>query len=270
MGDEPDGERQAMSRLPLLRIVSNLPRSGGTLIGRCLGCMEGMVLLSEIHPRGAAIDERFDPLLQACHWHQLFAPRELPASRPPFVEGIEMIAQICAERGRQLLIRDWAYLDYMGVPYISAPPRRSQLEEQLAQRFTIRQHYLVRHPLELWLSLCGGRIVKQYLSVEDYLEGYLSYARVAAAGRFMRYEDFLQRPREELAHCCHHLQLDFDAAFMEKWGGYRNITGDYRSIGEAQSVIRPYQPKSVPAQLLERFQAVPAYGQALQLLGYDT
>lgn len=254
---------------PLLRIISNLPRSGGTLIGRCLGCMEGVVLLSEIHPRGAAIDERFDPLLQACHWHQLFATHELPASRPSFVEAIEMIAQRCVERGRQLLIRDWAYLDYMGVPYIRVPPGRSQLEEQLAPRFAIRQHYLIRHPLELWLSLCGGRIVKQYLNVENYLEGYLSYARVAAAGAFMRYEDFLQQPQEALARCCRHLELDFDAAFMEKWGGYRNITGDYRSIGEAQSIIRPYRPKFVPDPIRERFQALPAYGQALQLLGYD-
>lgn len=48
-----------MSRA-LLRIVSNLPRPGSTLISRCLGCMEGVVLLSEIHPRGAAIDERFE------------------------------------------------------------------------------------------------------------------------------------------------------------------------------------------------------------------
>lgn len=65
------------------------------------------------------------------------------------------------ERGRQPLIRDWAYLDYMGMPYITAPPGHSQLVNQLLEHFTIRHHYLVRHPLELWMSLCGGRIVKR-------------------------------------------------------------------------------------------------------------
>lgn len=257
-----------MSR-PLLRIISNLPRSGGTLIGRCLGCMDGVVLLSEIHPRGAAIDARFDPLLQACHWHGLFTARELPRSSPPFAEAIMMIAQRCTERGMRLVLRDWAYLDYMGVPYVSAPPGSSQLVAQLADHFGIRQHYLVRHPLELWMSLCGGRIVKKYLKPEDYQQAYLAYARVAVAGGFMRYEDFLQHPEEEMSRLCRSLDLPCDEDFMDKWGDYRNITGDYRSIGEAQAVIRPYRPKEIPPPLLAFFRALPAYDEALRLLGYD-
>jgi len=35
---------------PRIRLLHQLGRSGGTLISRCLGSMQGVVLLSEIHP----------------------------------------------------------------------------------------------------------------------------------------------------------------------------------------------------------------------------
>jgi hypothetical protein len=33
-----------------LRMIHNMARSGSTLVCKCLGCMEGVVLLSELHP----------------------------------------------------------------------------------------------------------------------------------------------------------------------------------------------------------------------------
>lgn len=45
---------------PKIRIFHNLGRSGGTLICKCLGCMEHIVLLSEIHPLGT---NYYNPLL---------------------------------------------------------------------------------------------------------------------------------------------------------------------------------------------------------------
>ena len=37
---------------PIIRIIHNLARSGGTPICKCLGCMSDIVLLSEIEPNG--------------------------------------------------------------------------------------------------------------------------------------------------------------------------------------------------------------------------
>ncbi len=45
---------------PVVRLVHHLARSGGTLISRCLGCMSGVLLLSEIHPLGT---RHFNPLI---------------------------------------------------------------------------------------------------------------------------------------------------------------------------------------------------------------
>ena len=51
-----------------------MARSGGTLISRCLGCMSGVLLLSEIHPLGTA---QFNPLVQAQRWYGLLSSQDL-------------------------------------------------------------------------------------------------------------------------------------------------------------------------------------------------
>ena len=38
--------------MKILRLVHNLPKTGGTIISKCLGAQKNVVLLSEIHPRG--------------------------------------------------------------------------------------------------------------------------------------------------------------------------------------------------------------------------
>ena len=77
---------------PTLRLVHHMARSGGTLISRCLGCMSGVLLLSEIHPLGTA---QFNPLVQAQRWYGLLSSQDLAdlraRRRVGFVEAIELI-----------------------------------------------------------------------------------------------------------------------------------------------------------------------------------
>ncbi len=47
---------------PAIRVLHQLARTGGTIISKCLGAMAGVVLLSEINPRGV---ETYNPLAQA-------------------------------------------------------------------------------------------------------------------------------------------------------------------------------------------------------------
>ena len=70
-----------------------MARSGGTLISRCLGCMDKVVLLSEIHPLGGSVH---NPLLQAYEWFGLFENAEVKGclSREyTFLEAFELIYQ---------------------------------------------------------------------------------------------------------------------------------------------------------------------------------
>jgi hypothetical protein len=62
------------STRPSIRLWHNLARSGSTMIGRCLGCMKGVCLLSEIHPLGARF---INPFGQANEWFGLFSPEDI-------------------------------------------------------------------------------------------------------------------------------------------------------------------------------------------------
>ena len=41
-----------------IRLIHNLPRSGGTIISKSLGAQKDVVLLSEIHPDGVALSKK--------------------------------------------------------------------------------------------------------------------------------------------------------------------------------------------------------------------
>ena len=62
-----------------IRLIHNLPRSGGTIVSKCLGAQKDVTLLSEIHPEGILISKKmgvrssfFDPIFQSQVWHNLF------------------------------------------------------------------------------------------------------------------------------------------------------------------------------------------------------
>ena len=47
-----------------IRLIHNLQRSGGTIISKCLGAQDDVVLLSEIHPIGIEVLKRMKSLIQ--------------------------------------------------------------------------------------------------------------------------------------------------------------------------------------------------------------
>ena len=81
---------------PPIRLLANLARAGGTLLSRCLGAMNGIVLLSEIHPIGTHI---FSAQSQARDWYNLLTEAE--ANRKySFSDAIRLIEERCRKAGR--------------------------------------------------------------------------------------------------------------------------------------------------------------------------
>ena len=255
---------------PVLRIFSNLARTGGTLVSRCIGSMDGVALLSEIHPYGAQIGPNFNVLAQAKNWYQLFQNEQPTDKRYAFNEILVLIAQGMEDKGLQLVVRDWVHLDFMAVPFISEPYYHSRLVESLQSDFDIVQYHLVRHPVSQWLSTNNLAVIKGRLSLQQYLQGYYHYACLCVANGYVRYEDFTHEPELIMRQICEHLRLDYDPGFVEKWANYNKITGDTdRNGGAKDTVIKPTQPLVVDASLYEQLHSCDYYRQSLELLGYD-
>jgi hypothetical protein len=251
-----------------LRLVHHMARSGGTLISKCLGCMSGVLLLSEIHPLGTA---QFNALIQAQRWYGLLSShlQELRTrGRIGFVDAIELIRRRAEDCGQRLLIRDWSHLDFTGVPFVARPAHRLLTAEALASRFELLQVCTVRHPLDQWLSLSQLAVVQGRLTLEKFLAGYRRFAEVARGIGFHRYEDFTADPEGVTRALCTSLQLRYDRGFKERWRDYTFITGDVagsRGGGE----IRPVPRRPVDPDLLRAIAANPDYRASLELLGYQ-
>lgn len=251
-----------------LRLLHHMARSGGTLFSKCLGCMDGVLLLSEIHPLGT---RWFNPLHQAQTWFNLFTPAELEAMRRQgrldFTDVIMRIAERAHDRGQSLVLRDWSHLDFTGVPFVARPAYRLLLADVLASRFELVQTCTVRHPIAQWLSLARLQLMQGKLFLEPFLAGHRRFAEVAVRLGFHRYEDFTERPAVVLSDLCRSLEVDFDPGFAERWSRYDKITGDVNGKRGDQE-IRPAKDRELAPELLRSFERNADYRRSLELLGY--
>jgi hypothetical protein len=281
---------------PTIRLIHHLPRAGGTAICKCLGAMNDVTLLSEIHPinqghRATVLSHRgkiptvsllepgdrplsaetftFHQLYQACYWFRLVRPHELAAlSRDLDVVGVvSLIAQRASERADVLVIREWSYVDFWAKPFVPEPTFRLTLSELLGERFDLKQAFTVRHPLDQWLSWCSFDSERRVLDLDTFMLGCRRFAEIAARHRFHRYEDFTMRPSHVLAQICEDLDVPYDEGYVYRWFNYRTITGDIESTRGADKIV-PLERRPVDPTVLEAVSNNSDYQATLALLGY--
>ncbi len=265
---EPAAAASRAARSPL-RLIHHMARSGGTLISKCLGCMSGVVLLSEIHPLGT---NQFNPLVQAQRWYGLLSSQDLhelrTRGRIGFVDAIDLIRRRAEDCGQRLVVRDWSHLDFTGVPFVARPAHRLLTAEALAARFELLQVCTVRHPLDQWLSLSRLAVVQGRLTLAGFLAGYRRFAEVARGIGFHRYEDFTTDPEGVSRALCADLKLRYDRSFKERWRDYTFVTGDVAG-SRAGGEIQPVPRRPAAPDLLAALAANEDYLASLELLGYE-
>jgi protein O-GlcNAc transferase len=267
-------EKTGVMEKQKLRMIHNMARSGSTLMCKCLGCMEGVVLLSELHPRAWSL---FNPLKQAEEWFGLLTPNEIAELQKQggvnYTSAIALIEQRCRERGDTLVLRDWAHLDYTGFPFITTPGYRPLLYTELAESFDIIRISTTRDPVTQWQSLIQLAVMHEPLqsgafSLDQFLAGYRKYAELCVETGFVRYEDFLRKPELAMRKLCEHLQIKFDPGFIKKWPDYKTITGDIVNPRSSNKIKIPAK-RPVEPGLRKQFLANADYHRACALLGYN-
>lgn len=260
-----------LGKKPVIPILHHMARSGGTIISKCLACMEKIALLSEIHPYGYK-KQYINPLAQAHQWFGLLNPGDIARIQngppPSFADAVELIKRRCDERGLALVIRDWSHLDFTGWPHVSKPAYKLTTAKTLSRRFKVISSASVRHPIDQWLSFRESQSwTGKELTLDRYLYGYRKFAEQAAKIGYVRYEDFTDEPALILEKLCNKLGIPFDPLFNEKWNDYKWITTATRAR-DGGSVISNRPRRHVDAELLESFSRNKDYRFAVELLGY--
>ncbi len=252
-----------------IRLIHHLPRSGGTLISRCLASMRSVALLSEINPKSQSI---FHPLDQAQDWYGLVSDAELRAfkndSAFEFVDAIKLICDRCNTSGLgELVLRDWSHIDFIGFPFCADAGFDFGLKKALADDFqSVRSVATVRHPIDQYISMRKLDVLAGAWDEEAVWRGIHRFATAIQEMKWLRFEDFLSRPNETLEKLCDWLDIPFDITYETRWHDYRNITGD---ASDAPSNRIERQPrKYVDEDTWQRLASNREFFETLDILGY--
>ena len=240
------------------------------MVSKCIGAMDNVRLFSEIHP--AANNVAYMNVTDQAHrWYQLASKEDVDKGYG-FIQGVKRIHLACEAAGLQMVLRDWASVDFVGRLLVGSPSRRFELDHALRPHFRLHTIALVRHPLDQWLSTRRLKIYRGKLDSNAFFEGYRHYAE-NVAGKFVRYEDFTADPTEVMRQICHALELDYDHGFLDRWRQNDCITGDNKnssrgSSGAGAGEIRPMPRREVESALLREVESNADYQASLRLLGY--
>jgi len=262
-----DIHAEPSDRFSMVRILSHLPSSGGSPISRAIAAMPNIVLLSEIHPY-ASDRLTFSPMRQ---YLQYYADSEFKdwLSSPAisesltFRESIRLIASDCERHGKILVIRDWAFLDFIAK---SSKPLmyRSITEKELSDTFLLKYCATSRHPADTWLSFLNSGFAPG-LSLDDFAAGYLKFANYIYNRDWFKYEDFCIKPDNTLLSICNSLEIEFTPSYKDRMKEVRHITGNSGRRGIAIEQRTKRQPTPLQKNDMIQNEAISA---AIRLLDY--
>jgi hypothetical protein len=257
----------------MIRILHTMGGCGGTLLSRCVGVLPNVALLSEFNPGSVKLFPEFDPLYQDRAWLRLLEATEANYFRQKDLGVVDNFRELvgafddrASAAGRHLVIRDYNYIDFVGMPFIADPPRRLMLYSALPPSPATMSIAFVRHPVDQWLSLCKHEAVRAVLRPAAFCEAYAAFLRALGTRPVYKYEDFVQNPEAELRAICSDLVLPFDPSFIDKFYRFDCVTGDMTR--RLERAIWPPERKALLPALIDEFRCCPSFGYVLQATGY--
>jgi hypothetical protein len=257
----------------MIHIVHTLGGCGGTLLSRCLGVLPGVAFLSEVNPASVKLFSTFDPLFQDRNWLHLLGPADTERFsqtdlRNPeaFRELVDVFHVRASQAGRHLVLRDYSFVDFVGVPFTAKPPRRFTLYAALPAGVRTRAVALIRHPVDQWSSLCKHELVRPVLTPSVFCEAYAAFLEELGDIPVYKYEDFVEHPSMQLRAICGDLALPFDPLFTERFHTFDYVTGDFTRHHE-KSISPPCKRELSPSKL-DEFRSSAAFRRILRTTGY--
>lgn len=263
------------SVIPSLPILRTLGGCGGTLVSRVLSATPKVVLLSETNPRSAHL---YGGLLNAVEqirkWHGTLAPvvAEFDSGEigypPRFGNFLQRVFGAAAANDRVLIVRDFNYVDFIGVPFVWPAPNDFSLDIAIAGIFAPRQALLVRHPADQLASLRSHAAIGPVLRPERFLDAYAAFLAAAPgnAPKF-RYEDLVDDPSSKFPALAESLGIPWHTVALEQFSQVDSVTGNLRSRSETK-IGR--SRRSAAAMAAEReLTELAGYARLIEMLGYS-
>jgi hypothetical protein len=258
---------------PRLPVIRTLGGCGGTLVARVIAALPGIVLLSETNPRSAALySGLLNPVVQIRKWAPSLAASvaefdEHEIGYPPrFGDMIESLQRSAEERGLTLVIRDFNYGDFVGIPFIWPVPMDLSLDQAVVGRFTLAPILLVRHPADQLASLRRHRAIRPLLTADCFLDAYRAFLLATQGTPLYRYEDLVDNPHAVFPQMCASLGIPWDPVALERFPSVEAVTG-YMGRRKEATICAPARSEAA-TRADEELGHFSSYGELLGELGY--
>jgi len=249
-----------------IRMIHHFACSGGTLISKCIATSPNTVLFSEIDPLGthhfAKPQRPFFTTDMLADLH--YSPRPLPAQVriDYFIAGLGSLYRSLSDLGQHIVLRDHAHSHFCMGASIPDRPDLGQMARQVAP---VRAVLTVRHPLESFASMQANKFVHFIPgTMTEYCHRYQVFLDTHADVPLLRYEDFLEAPRDVLGQMLTILDLQPVAEFEQLATLFR-LSGDSGRGGEK---IAPRPRRRTMQELLGAQEDPASYIALCDRLGY--
>jgi len=204
----------------MVRVFLCPPRSGGTLLNRCLSVLPNTIVLSEVNPRGGGWglegENSYTTIAsQAKNWHGI------DVTGDTFLEQSISLSEYARNQDLKLIFRDWSYPDFFGeIPTFQF----SILKELKKVNSPIKGVVLVRNPIDVWISTGMPNL-------KDFCVGMAAfYAESKRTGfPIYKYESFCLNPEDTLKNICDDIEINYDDNFVNKFSTYQKVNGDIQT-----------------------------------------
>ncbi len=259
-----------------LGLIHSLGGAGGTLLAQCISAMKNVFLLSECNPLSAHLfDYNLNPYIQLQNWHpKLYAVVKKKFDKTQlcdpksFCHFLKLLCRYLHQNKQHLIVRDYNYIDYIGLPYIPFPPMYSNLMFAIKEAFTTCQVVLVRNPLAQYNSLRSHTITKNILTPKKFIEGYLKFLGDFSDCYWLKYEDIVADPTHYIAATCGVLQIPFSEEFIHEFYKKTAVTGNFNRIN--QKMITLSNTQLIEDSWTEDFKTHPQFNLLMSQLGYES
>lgn len=250
-----------------LIVVICFARSGGTLLSRILKSDPRVILASEINFKvGATTD------------HQATSPEKALVDQMSSWYGIdldstllnEMLRELvhsCSVSGKQLIWRDWTYIDFFPSKWNQYDPALQLTTTKfLSELSTVRQFAFVRNAIDVYLSMGGD--------VHKFGHYYLTYIKYLLGANIpvIKYEDLIVNPDDTLNSISKICGVDL-AYNVSSISNIFDVTGDtqlgYESRGARAGILKQLPRKRVPLSKKKEIMSCGDLMMANELLGYE-
>lgn len=242
-----------MQPIPLLICYS---RSGGTLLSRCLQAMGKTFVASEVHPIYNAHKTLSSQASQL----------NVDLSHINYVDQVIELQQVLQEKGKQLILRDWSFIDFTPHEINNFDPSYQLTQWRiLSEKIPVIPIVFVRDAIDIWIS-------RQFPPF--FFDCYDRYVDAVSASKFpiFKYESFCQEPIQEMQKITANLQIPFDKTFLSKYKS-QYVSGDMdiknSSRGIVQNKIKRLKRKRIAKPRIQWLDQQELMKNSNQILGYS-